>query len=54
MKLPRDFDYNKIPQLRNEAKARLNAVGPLSLGQASRIIGITPADTTVLMIHFQR
>jgi len=52
MKLPRDFDYSGISQLRNEAKGRLNAVKPLNLGQASRITGITPADITVLMIHF--
>jgi len=54
MKLPQDFDYSSISQLRNEAKGRLNAVRPLNLGQASRITGITPADITVLMIHFGR
>ncbi|MBN2376171.1 MAG: tRNA uridine-5-carboxymethylaminomethyl(34) synthesis enzyme MnmG [Sedimentisphaerales bacterium] len=54
MKLPVDFDYHTIEQLRYEARERLNEVRPISLGQASRIGGINPADITVLMIHFQK
>ncbi len=52
--LPRDFDYHKIKQLRYEAQEKLNAVQPLTLGQASRVSGINPADVTVLMIYLAR
>ena len=54
LRLPADFDYHSIGSLRFEAQERLNAVGPLDLGQAARITGINPADITVLMIHFQK
>lgn len=54
MKLPRDFDYRQIEQLRHEAQARFNQVQPQTLGQASRIVGISPADIMVLMIHLQQ
>lgn len=49
-RLPKDMDYGTIPQLRHEARERLNQFQPLNLGQASRISGITPSDITVLMI----
>jgi tRNA uridine 5-carboxymethylaminomethyl modification enzyme len=52
--LPVDLDYASVDQLRAEARERLSAVAPRSLGQASRISGITPADLTILMIHLQR
>ena len=52
--LPADFDYSAIPQLRREAQETLSLIQPASLGQASRISGINPADITVLMIHLQR
>lgn len=52
--LPVDFDYRQIPQLRCEAQEKLNHVQPISLGQASRISGINPADVTVLMIYMDR
>jgi len=54
MKLPRDIDYYHIKQLRCEAQQKLTTVAPLSLGQAARISGISPADITVLMIHLAR
>ena len=54
MKLPRDYDYHRINQLRFEAQEKLNQVQPITLGQASRISGINPADITVLMIHLQK
>ena len=50
--LPDDFDYSKIGHLSNEARTQLNKFKPISLGQASRIAGISPADITVLMIYF--
>ncbi len=52
--IPSDLDYNKISHLRCEAKERLNAFKPATLGQASRISGITPADITVIQIHLKK
>ena len=48
--IPEDFDYAQVHGLSNELKEKLSAVRPLSLGQASRIDGITPAAISVLMI----
>ena len=52
--LPENMDYEAVSHLRFEAKQRLGAVRPRSLGQALRISGITPADVTVLAIHLAR
>lgn len=49
--IPPQFDYSAVPQLRHEAREKLNRVRPTSLGQASRISGITPADLTVLLFY---
>ncbi len=54
IKLRQDTDYDAITQLRNEARQRLKDIRPLTLAQAARIIGITPADITVLMIHLKK
>jgi tRNA uridine 5-carboxymethylaminomethyl modification enzyme len=51
MKLSPDMDYNNIPGISAEAKEKLGRVKPLSVGQASRISGITPAAISILMIH---
>jgi tRNA uridine 5-carboxymethylaminomethyl modification enzyme len=50
MKIPDDFDYNKVHGLSNELKEKLSAVMPSSIGQASRIDGITPAGLSVIMV----
>ena len=50
MKIPQDFNFTVVHGLSNELKEKLSAVGPSSLGQASRIDGITPAAISVLMI----
>jgi tRNA uridine 5-carboxymethylaminomethyl modification enzyme len=50
-KIPPTFDFLAIPQLRREAKEKLSRIRPATLGQASRISGITPADLTVLMLY---
>jgi len=52
-RIPDWLDYAGIPELRNEAKQKLAAVRPASLGQASRISGISPADVALLMIYIE-
>jgi len=52
-KLPNDLDYSTIQGLRIEAVQKLNALKPGSLGQASRITGISPADLAVLVVRMQ-
>jgi tRNA uridine 5-carboxymethylaminomethyl modification enzyme len=49
--IPAHFDYTAVPQLRFEAKEKLSRVRPTSIGQASRISGITAADLAVLLIY---
>jgi tRNA uridine 5-carboxymethylaminomethyl modification enzyme len=49
--IPHFFDYTAIPHLRAEAKEKLNKIRPASLGQASRISGINPADLAVLLVY---
>jgi len=50
IRIPEDFDYGQIHGLSNELKEKLGAVRPRSMGQASRISGITPAAIAVLMV----
>lgn len=52
-KLPLDFDYEQIAGLRLEAKQKLNLYKPLSVGQASRISGVSPADISVLLVYME-
>ena len=51
--LPEFLDYRTITQLRHEAREKLQAVRPRSLGQASRVVGITPADLATLLVHLK-
>lgn len=53
-KLPQDIDYNEVEGLRLEARQKLNDHKPMSLAQASRISGVTPADITVLILHLRK
>ncbi|MBR2842241.1 MAG: hypothetical protein IKF06_03070, partial [Lachnospiraceae bacterium] len=52
--LPSDLDYSKLNGLRLEARQKLNAIHPVSVGQASRISGVSPADISVLLIYTKR
>ncbi|SUY48546.1 tRNA uridine 5-carboxymethylaminomethyl modification enzyme MnmG [Clostridium putrefaciens] len=51
--IPMDIDYNEIKGLRIEAIQKLNTVKPISIGQASRISGVSPADVSVLLIYLE-
>lgn len=53
MKLPQNIDYSKVDNLRLEARQKLNQVKPFTLGQASRISGINPADLNVLAVYIK-
>ena len=52
--LPPELDYAAVPGLSNEAREKLTAVRPLTLGQASRIEGVTPGALTALLSHVRR
>ena len=53
-KLPKDVDYSEIKGLRLEARQKLNKIKPESVGQASRISGVSPADISVLLIYLEQ
>lgn len=53
-KLPENMDYQSIQGLRIEAKQKLDAIQPTSLGHASRITGVSPADISVLLIYLEQ
>ena len=50
-KIPENIDYNEIQSLRIEAKQKLSQIRPASIGQASRISGVSPADISVLLVY---
>lgn len=52
-RIPPTFDYAAVPQLRPEAREKLHRVRPTSIGQASRISGITPADLAMLLLYLE-
>ena len=52
--IPASFDFNAVPSLRSEARQKLNQIRPTTLGQASRISGVSPADVSMLMVWLKR
>ncbi len=53
-KLPQKFDYTEIKGLRLEAQQKLNLYQPISIGQASRISGVSPADISVILVYLEQ
>ena len=53
-KLPENFDYDQVSGLRMEAQQKLNLYQPISIGQASRIAGVSPADISVLLVYLEQ
>ena len=51
--LPQDVDYEKINGISLEGRQKLNKFKPYSIGQASRISGVSPADISVLLVYLQ-
>ena len=51
--IPADIDYEAVSNLRKEARQKLDAIRPASIGQASRISGVSPADVSVLLIYLE-
>ncbi|WP_171770641.1 tRNA uridine-5-carboxymethylaminomethyl(34) synthesis enzyme MnmG [Clostridium saccharobutylicum] len=51
--LPKDINYSEVSGLRTEAEQKLNNIRPISIGQASRISGVSPADISVLLIYLE-
>lgn len=52
--LPEDINYDEVSSLRDEARKKLNAIRPISIGQASRISGVSPADISVLLVYLEQ
>ena len=53
-KIPEDINYDTIPNLASEARQKLREVRPTTIGQASRISGVNPADISILMVYLRR
>jgi tRNA uridine 5-carboxymethylaminomethyl modification enzyme len=54
VKIPVDFDYDKIKSMSIEAKQKLTKIRPVTISQASRISGVSPSDVSVLLIYMGR
>lgn len=52
--IPKDFDYDNVPSLRIEARQKLKKYNPVSIGHASRISGVSPADISVLLVYLEQ
>lgn len=54
VKIPEDFDYDKVKSLSYEAKEKMKKIRPVTISQASRISGVSPSDVSILLIHMGR
>jgi tRNA uridine 5-carboxymethylaminomethyl modification enzyme len=54
LRIPQDFDYDRVEGLSNESRQKLKAIRPASIGQASRISGVRTGDVAVLIVHVSR
>ena len=54
IKIPEEFDYDKLHSISTEGKEKLNEIKPVSIGQASRISGVSPSDINILLIYMGR
>ena len=54
VKIPDSMDYRALKSLSSEAKEKLSAIKPVTIGQAARVSGVSPSDITVLLIHLGR
>ena len=52
--IPEEIDYDEVPSLRIEARQKLKQYRPSSIGQASRIAGVSPADISVLLVYLEK
>ena len=52
--IPETIDYDKVPNLASEARQKLSEIKPTTLGQATRISGVNPADISILMVYLRR
>ena len=53
-RIPEELDYDDVPSLRLEARQKLKSFHPVSVGQASRISGVSPADISVLLVYLEQ
>ncbi|MBN2877353.1 MAG: tRNA uridine-5-carboxymethylaminomethyl(34) synthesis enzyme MnmG [Bacilli bacterium] len=54
IKIPKDIDFNEVPNLALEARSKLNKIKPLTISQATRISGVNPSDIQMLLIYLKR
>ncbi|MBI1305086.1 MAG: tRNA uridine-5-carboxymethylaminomethyl(34) synthesis enzyme MnmG [Bacteroidetes bacterium] len=54
IKIPSDFEYNKVNSLSSEAREKLNLIKPINIGQATQISGVSASDISVLLVYFGR
>ena len=52
--IPKDLDYNKVPNLASEARQKLQKINPTTIGQALRISGVNPSDISILLIYLRK
>ncbi len=53
IKIPLSFNYNEIIQISNEGREKLSKTKPRTIGQASRISGVTPSDISILLVYLK-